>query len=634
MPVDTTPEKTIPRQGSDPFAAHNQQGLAEFKANRFEEAVGSFRKALDIRRDPGVLHNLGVAYAKLGKLDDAVAIFREALELNPEAVTSHKNLGLAYHQLRKLDLAVVHYTEAAQREPANPATHYDLGRVLFEAGRFEEAATTYHQALRLDPKLWTAHHDLGRCLVKLGKKEEAVASYEEAVRIKPDAAEVHNNLGILLENSRKYPEAIECFRRALRFNPHSTETHSNLGVALAGQGKLEDAVASYREALRLAPSSAEAHNNLGNALRALGKLHESLSHLEEAIRVLPSYAEAYNNLGITQLQMGNAAAAIASYGRALELKPDYAEARLNRALALLGQGEFDEGWREYEGRWHGNGLQKRPYPQPEWAGESLPQGTVLLYTEQGLGDTLQFIRFAPLVRERVGTVILEVPGSLLNVLKPCPGISQFVRQGETLPEFTTHCPLLSLPRIFRTVLETIPAPVPYLTPDPERVTRWQARLRSLPGLKLGIAWQGNREFRGDRQRSLALRFFAPLATLPGVTLVSLQKGEGCQQVDEVSEQFFVHNLPGLDEDGGSFVDTAAVMSQLDLVVTSDTAIAHLAGALGVPVWVVLSAAADWRWLRQREDSPWYPTMRLFRQTRMGQWEDVFERIAGELESKA
>ena len=351
--------------------------------------------------------------------------------------------------------------------------------------------------------------------------------------------------------------------------------------------------------------SAEAHNNLGNALRTLGNSRESHFHLQEAIRLKPGYAEAHNNLGITRLQLGEPREAMVCYDRALELRPDYPEARLNRALALLAQGNMEKGWSEYEWRWHGNGLKKRAFAQPEWEGESLPNGTVLLYTEQGLGDTFQFIRYATLVNERVGSVVLEAHANLLPVLNGCPGISQLVPQNAPLPEFTAHCSLLSLPRIFQTKLETIPVRVPYLFPEPERVGRWREVLRSIPGMKIGVAWQGNREFRGDRQRSLALRFFAPLAAIPGVSLVALQKGEGTQQIQEVSEQFHVHTLAGLDE-SAAFVDSAAVMSQLDLIVTSDTAIAHLAGALGKPVWVVLCAASDWRWLKQRRTRPGIP----------------------------
>jgi tetratricopeptide (TPR) repeat protein/ADP-heptose:LPS heptosyltransferase len=400
-----------------------------------------------------------------------------------------------------------------------------------------------------------------------------------------------------------------------------------LGVALAGMGKLEEALLSYRESLRITPQSAAAHNNLGNALRTLGSLPESVASLEEAIRLLPRYAEAHNNLGITRLQMGDAAAARACYDKALELKPDYNEARLNRALCLLSQGELDHGWREYESRWHGNGMKKRDFAQPEWTGETLPEGKVLLYTEQGLGDTFQFVRYAQLVKERVGSVILECHPNLLNILKRCPGITQLATHGKPLPEFTAHCPLLSLPRIFETRLEAIPTPIPYLFPEPERVRRWQPVLQTIGGFKVGIGWQGNKEFRGDRQRSLALRFFAPFTAIPGVSLIALQKGEGSQQIQEIAGQFLVHTLPGLDEQGGAFVDTAAVMSQLDLVITSDTAVAHLAGALGVPVWVVLSAASDWRWLKVREDCPWYPTMRLLRQKELGDWPELFQRVA-------
>lgn len=625
MPVETAPEKKAAESGL--FEKYNTLAIAQFKENKFADAVVSLQRALELRRDVGALHNLGVAFAKLGQLDEAVATLQEALELDPKAPSSHKNLGLALREQGKLAEAAVHYAEATRLDPSSAVLHYDLARLLFDAGRHEEAAASYRDVIRLNNNLWSAHHDLGRCLARLGKKPEAIAAYEEALQIKPDAADVHNNLGILLEQVRRYPEAIQSFRRALRFDPNASETHCNLGVALAGMGKIEEAIQSYREALRIAPHSAEAHNNLGNALRTLGNLQESHANLEEALRLKPTYAEAHNNLGITCLQLGNAAAALACYGKALELRPEYPEARLNRALCLLSQGELEGGWREYEARWYGNGLQKRPFTEPEWTGEVLPEGTVLLYTEQGMGDTFQFIRYAQRVKERVGTVILEAHANLQSVLKRCPGISQFAPQGKPLPRFSCHCPLLSLPRIFETRLDTIPAPVPYLFPEPARVKRWQQPLQALPGFKIGIGWQGNKQFRGDRQRSMALRFFAPLAAIPGVSLIALQKGEGGQQVEEVSRQFLVHTLPGLDEHGGAFVDTAAVMSQLDLVVTSDTAIAHLAGALGVPVWVVLSAASDWRWLKQREDTPWYPTMRLFRQQQLGDWPEVFERVA-------
>ncbi len=626
MLIETASEEQVETPSGDLFDRHSRRGLAQYKENRFEDAVLSFHHALKIRRDAGILHNLGVAYARLKQLDNAAASFREALELAPQSAGTHANLALALRERGLREQALFHYAEAARLDAANPTAHYDLGRVLYEAGRHEEAAASFRECIRLNPRLWTAHHDLGRCLARLGKTDESIATYEEALRLKPDAADVHNNLGTLLEQIRKFPEAVQSFRRALRFDPKSSEIHSNLGVALAGQGQFDEAVGCYREALRLAPQSAEAHNNLGNALRTLGNLRESRFHLQEAIRLKPAYAEAHNNLGITRLQMAEPQQAMACYDRALELRQDYPEARLNRALALLAQGNMEEGWREYEWRWNGNGLKKRTFAQPEWAGETLPHGTVLLYTEQGLGDTIQFIRHASQVKERVGSVILEAHANLLPVLKGCPGITQFVPQGKPLPEFTAHCALLSLPRIFQMQLETIPTPVPYLFPEPERVSRWREVLRSIPGMKIGVAWQGNREFRGDRQRSLALRFFAPLAAIPGVSLVGLQKGEGTEQIQEVTGQFHVHTLAGLDE-GAAFVDSAAVMSQLDLIVTSDTAIAHLAGALGRQVWVVLSAASDWRWLKHREDSPWYPTMRLFRQKQLGDWAEVFRRVA-------
>ena len=436
-----------------------------------------------------------MALAKLGQLEEAEASFRETLELNPQLPNSHKNLALALREQGKLDEAVVHFAAAIELEPDNAVGHHNLGRVLFDAGRSEDAVPSFREAIRLDHKLWPAHHDLGCCLVKLGKKNEAIAAYEQALEIKPEAADVHNNLGILLEQARRYPEAIQSFRRALRFDPNASETHSNLGVALAGMGKLEHAVLSYREALRLRARSAEAHNNLGNALRTLGNLPESLAHLEDALRLKADYAEAHNNLGITRLQMGDAAAALALYDRALEFRSDYPEARLNRALCLLAQGDLDQGWQEYESRWHGNGIKKRTFSQPEWTGEAQPEAAVLLYTEQGLGDTFQFVRYARLVKERVGKVILEAHPNLLNVLKRCPGISQLAPHGKALPEFSAHCPLLSLPRIFQSRLESIPASIPYLFPDLQRVEPLAAGgCRRFPVSRSGSPGKATRSF--------------------------------------------------------------------------------------------------------------------------------------------
>ncbi len=397
------------------------------------------------------------------------------------------------------------------------------------------------------------------------------------------------------------------------------------------QGRLEEAVASYEQALRLKPDYAEAHNNLGIALMEQGRLEEAVASYEQALRVKPDYAEAHNNLGIALGDQGNLEEAVASYQQALRLKPNYAEAHKNLALTWLLLGNFEQGWLEYQWRWQCKEFSPPGFQQPLWDGAALQGQTILLHAEQGLGDTLQFIRYAPLVQERGGTVLMACPAPLIRLLAGCPGIDRLIPQGGSLPPFDVHAPLLSLPKILGTTLVTVPAKVPYLFADADLTTQWGRELKQFPAFKIGIGWQGSPKYRDDRSRSIPLVHFEPLARLEGVQLFSLQKGPGTEQLRALADRFPVTDLGSrLDEASGAFMDTAAVMKNLDLVITSDTAIAHLGGALGVPVWVALPLVPDWRWLLHREDSPWYPTLRLFRQTERGNWPQVFERKAAEV----
>jgi hypothetical protein len=343
----------------------------------------------------------------------------------------------------------------------------------------------------------------------------------------------------------------------------------------------------------------------------------------------------HNNLGVALQKQGALGEAVASYRRALELRPDYAEAHNNLAFVWLLTGDFEQGWSEYEWRWKANLLSPPSFTQPLWDGTPLAGRTILLYAEQGLGDTLQFIRYAPLVERRGGRVIMACPRPLLQLLASCPGIDRLVALDAVSSDFELYALLMSLPRILGTSLESIPADVPYLEADPELTVHWQSELATFSReFRIGIAWQGNPDHRGDRHRSFRLAQFAPVARLEGVRLFSLQKGPGAEQIREVGDRFPVTDLGSrLDETTGAFMDTAAVMKNLDLVISADTAIAHLAGALGVPIWVALSSAPDWRWLLGREDSPWYPTMRLFRQASPGDWDGVFARIAAAVEGR-
>jgi Flp pilus assembly protein TadD len=468
----------------------------------------------------------------------------------------------------------------------------------------------------------------GNALAMQGRFREAAACYQQLLQLQPNHAEARNNLGVMYAEQRQFAGALAYYDEALTLNPQYADAHYNKGNALRALERLSEAADAYENALRLRPGFAAAHLNRGIALAGLGRTLDAVAEYQLALRLQPRYVEAHSNLGLALAHLGRHVEALACYQRALELRPDFADAHYNRSLTWLAQANFAQGWPEYEWRWRLPESPPRPVPQPLWDGTPLAGQSILLHSEQGLGDTIQFIRFAPLVQARGGKVVVECQPALVPLLRGCPGIDVLVGRGDALPAFAVHCPLMSLPRIFNAGVEPSPAEIPYLQSDPARVERWRREIAGLSLIKIGIAWQGSAGYRWDRLRSIPLAQFAPLAQVPGVRLISLQKGPGVEQIQEVD--FEVVDLRDKLDSDAAFVDTAALMQSLDLVITSDTAAAHLAGALGRPVWAALSLAPEWRWLLERSDSPWYPTMRLFRQRLFGVWADVFERITNEL----
>jgi tetratricopeptide (TPR) repeat protein len=403
----------------------------------------------------------------------------------------------------------------------------------------------------------------------------------------------------------------------------------NIAVQHHREGRLAQAEQIYRQVLQVDRANVDALHLLGVIADHNGDYEMAVRYITHAIRLNGSYAPFHANLGEAYRKWGKITEALAAFRRALQLDPQLVEGHANRALPLLLMGDFAAGWPEYEWRWKLPEFTPPAWPQPAWDGSSFAGRTIMLYPEQGLGDALQFIRYAPLVQARGGTVIVVSPRNLIPILSTCAGVDRFVAREEPLPQFDVHASLLSLPGIFHTDLTSIPADVPYLSVAEELVEAWRGVLAGDGRLRVGIFWQGNPGYRGDSYRSFRLSEFAPLAGVAGTRLLSLQKGPGVEQL--ANAPFAVENLGSrLDEKGAAFCETAAVMKNLDLVVTSDTAIAHLAGALGVRVWVALSFAGDWRWLQDRTDSPWYPTMRLFRQSQWADWPSVFGRMAAEL----
>jgi Flp pilus assembly protein TadD len=464
-----------------------------------------------------------------------------------------------------------------------------------QAGRWQQAEAIYRQILAQVPDHLDATHLLGTLAMQTGRTAEGLPLLERAAAAQPTNVTFATNLAAAYISLGRAEEALALLQTAVAHDPGHAIAHYHLGLAHAAGDRLDSAIAAYRRAAELDPTMAAARNNLGDALRIRGRLAEAAVELDAAVAADPQSPYAH----------------------------------YNRALVWLAQGRLPEAWAEYEWRWRCREFPQRKLDAPRWDGASLNDKTLLVHAEQGLGDGIQMVRYLPLVRQRVRHVRVHVPPQLAPLFESS-GIADLVLPGEAA-SFDLHVPMASLPFVFGTTLATIPADVPYLRAESALVAQWRTRLAEYPGFRVGIAWQGSPTYREDRYRSIPLERFSGLADVHGVTLVSLQKGPGCEQLTAGHRRFEIVDLGSeVDRTSGPFLDTAAIMQNLDLVITSDTSIAHLGGALGVPVWVALGASPDWRWLTDRADSPWYPTMRLFRQTVWGRWDDVFAEMSAAL----
>ncbi|HEY1785400.1 MAG TPA: tetratricopeptide repeat protein [Pirellulales bacterium] len=587
---------------------------------------------------PGEPVDFGALFAEAhrqhsaGRLAEAAAVYRELLALRPDVAEVHNNLGAVLRNLGQADEALAHCEQALALRPDYAEAHYNLGAVLRDRGKLDQAAARYQQALALRPDYADAHYNLGVTFAQQGKLEQAAARFEHAIALRPNHPDSYYNLGVVLRGQGKLQPAVACYEQALALKPNYAEAHNNLGTLIRDQGKLDQAAAHFEQAIALKPTFVQAYNNLGIVLREQGDLDQAAARYRQALALRPDFAEAHNNLGTTLWDLGALDEATASYQQALALKPDFAEAEFSLATCYLSQGDFQLGWPAYEARLRFAGA-AMPRDLPRWTDQPLPGRSLLLVAEQGLGDTIQFMRYARVLKRRGARIVLAVQKALGRLLANHPDVDELFMLGSAseFPRCDFYLPLLSAPGALGTTAATIPSDVPYLAADPMLTDQWRAELAVTGGFNIGIAWQGSRDYPSDRWRSTALRNFAPLARLPGVRLISLQKGLGSEQAATID--FPLLDLSGrLDGVAGAFMDTAAVIRNLDLLVTPDTVIAHLAGALGAPVWVALPLAPDWRWPRAGDESPWYPTMRLFRQTTLAGWPEVISRIADAIQA--
>jgi len=456
-----------------------------------------------------------------------------------------------------------------------------------------------------------------------GNVQEAARLYREILAVEPQHADARHLLGVISHQQGEHQAAIEAILDAIARNPDFHGYHHNLGCIYLDLGRYNEAVASLRRALQLDASAAESHYNLATALRSIGQLDEAEIACKQALRLKPRYAEARSNLGIVLEEQGRFAEALAAFNEALQMDPNYADAHLNRALLQLLLGNFAAGWREFDWLWKASvAPQQRTFVEPRWQGEPITEQTILLHAEQGLGDTIQFARYVPLLAAAGATVILEVQPELKPVFANVAGVASCHSRGEPLPPYDLYCPLGSLPFAFKTELSSVPADIPYLNADEAHIAKWRPALEILPGKRVALAWAGHVRHANDRNRSIDLRLLETLFSLDGVSLVSIQR-----ELRDGDAQLLHRNaIPDLGPRLADMADTAAVLANVDLVISVDTSVVHLGGAMGREVWALLPFTPDWRWTLEGEHSPWYPRTRLFRQSAPAQWKDVIEAV--------
>jgi tetratricopeptide (TPR) repeat protein len=585
-----------PSKSANQAQARLQQAVALHRHGQLAQAETLYTEVLAaLPRQPDALHLSGVIALQKNNPERAVELIQKAIEVSPRNADFHFNCGNAFLQLNQPDAAVHSYDKAIAIRPNGAEVHYNKAVALKNLNRLEAALQSYDQAIRIKSDYADAYRGRGSVLQKLKQLHAALQSYDKAIAIRPEFAEAHSSRGNALQELDRLDAAMESYDQALVIKPHFAEAHYNRALALKKLKRLEAAIASHDKAIAIKPDYVEAHAERGNAL----------------------------------LDLKQPDAALRSYDAALAYAPEHAGVLAQKALVLLLKGDFDTGWKLYEWRWKCDGFpsRSRDFPQPLWLGNDVLQGkTILLHCEQGLGDTIQFCRYAEPVSRLGAQVVLEAPKSLAGLLASLEGVSRVIEAGAPLPPFDFHCPLLSLPLAFKTDIRSIPGAPGYLTADASKIAAWRARLGPQSKPLVGLAWSGSAAHKNDGNRSLRLSDL--VRHLPDdFQYVSLQKD--VREVDAATLRSHPHLLH-FEDAINDFTDTAALCELMDVVNTVDTSVAHLSGALGKNTWLLLPHVPDWRWLLERNDSPWYPAMTLYRQQSIGDWPAVFTRVSADL----
>jgi tetratricopeptide (TPR) repeat protein len=610
-----------------------RRAWAAFASGRTSDAELSCRLALGTdKRNFDALHLMGLIELQRGRLDAAEQLVRQALQTKWRSAAALCNLSLILQHRDQYEEALISLDKALRIESANLTALNNKGHILWRLKRPEEALEFLNRALSLKPDYGDALVNRGNVLADVKRFEDALSDYDAALKInKRDAIVINNRANVLWALNRR-DEALKCYEAAFAVNPTDLSILKDYGSALMYSDREEDALRCFESALERKPDDLYFTYKRGTALAKLGRFEEALACFDQALEFEAENINALNGRGNALSALARAAEAIASYDQALKIAPETPESHWNRSLTLLRLGDYEEGWREYEWRWKTENFPSkvRSFEKPLWLGEnSLAGKTILLHAEQGFGDTLQFGRYIPLVAALGAKVIVEVQPPLKSIFSAIDGASLVIGAGDDLPDFDFHCPLLSLPLAFKARLHTIPGNVPYLAPDVTRTSKFCNLARKSGERLVGIAWAGRPTFGGDKTRSIGLERMTPILSVPGVQFVGIQKDlrPGDQEILAKHS-----NLNWVGDQLKDFGDTAGLMSMLDLVISSDTSVVHLAGALGRPIWVLLEHTPDWRWLLDRGDSPWYPTARLFRQPNPADWQSVISSVIDDLQA--
>ena len=603
---------------------------------RLHEALAAYDRALARRPDyVDVLYNRGNLLQALKRNDEALASYDRILSINPRDIQALHNRGVALQGLGRAQEALECYAHVLTIKPDHPEAFNSRGNALLTLDFPEQALASFDRAAALRPEYAEAWSNRGNALSALGRSQEALASYNRAIELKPAYAEAFNNRSVILLDMHRYEEALISSTKALELRPHYVEALNSRGNVLSALNRHEEALACYEEGFAIQPDSTRALG-MGNALQGLQRHQEALACFDKALSIKPDYAEALNNRGNALRALNRHADALVSYGRAIALKPNDVQAHWNEGLTRLALGDFERGWEKYEWRWQNPKLEspRRQYGKPAWLGTRDIEGkTILLYPEQGFGDAIQFVRYVPMVSALGARVLLVCHPKLCELFKSVAGVDSTLTPEQPLPDFDFHAALMSLPLVFKTALNTIPASIPYLSAHEHQVEHWRGRLASHgTRVKVGLVWTGNPRFPAANVKTCPVDRLRPLLDIQGCTFFSLQTGDASADLSRLNTGN--RKVVDLSSELESFSDTAAVISVLDVIVSIDTAVAHLAGALGKPTWILLPFSADWRWLIDRDDSPWYPTARLFRQSRAGDWDDAIQRVGRALVHRA